>query len=191
MMQSRICRFSLAPLAVALLAIPAAHAQMVVDRELLQRGIPKGSTRAPAMITRQAPDPVLSGPHKILSYVMQEPGVMIYSKNIPHVVDFTLPVTVPDNAPITNVSWKYSLREHPPGIEVRLCWQGETQCNNITRNEIGSTAMFNGKYAGTSFNIQYVVRGPGLLGPAVSGGANQVIVSYAVPLTAAEQLDLQ
>ena len=127
----------------------------------------------------------------MLSYVMQEPSAILYSKNVPHIVTFTLPVTVPDEAPITNVSWKYSLKQHPEGLEVRLCWEGQTLCNNITRNEIGSTTMFNGKYAGTSFNIQYVVRGQGLLGPPVAGGANQLIVTYAVPLTPEEQLDIE
>lgn len=164
---------------------------MVVDRSILQRGLPKGSISAPSVTSRQTVDPVLAGPHKTLSYVMQEPSAILYSKNVPHIVAFTLPVIVPDAASITNVSWKYSLKQHPEGIEVKLCWQGETLCNNITRNEIGSTTMFNGKYAGTSFNIQYVVRGQGLLGPPVGGGANQLIVTYAVPLTPEEQLDIQ
>jgi hypothetical protein len=173
------------------LSSTAAQAQMVVDRDLLQRGMPKGSIRAPAMITNQAVNPILAGPHKSVSYVAQEPSVVIYSKNVPHVVTFTTPVELPDDAPITNISWKYSLKQHPQGIEVQLCWQGQALCNNITRNEIGNTTMFNGKHAGSSFNIQYVVRGPGLLGPPVAGGANQLIVTYAVPLSEAEMIEIK
>lgn len=173
-----------------LLSFSAAHAQMVVDRDLLLRGAPKGATRAPVTASQQT-SPILAGAHKLVSYVMQEPGPMVYAKNIPTVVQFTLPVELPDDAPITNVAWKYSLRQHPQGIEVKLCWQGQLLCNDITRNEIGNTAMFNGKYAGSSFNIQYTVNGQGLLGPPVSGGANQLVVTYAVPITAAEALDIQ
>jgi hypothetical protein len=162
------------------------HAQMVVDRSILTRGTPKVISRT---TPQQSHSAVFSGPYKLLSYTMQEPGVRIYSKNVLTPVTFTTPVLLPEDAPITNVAWKYALKQHPEGLEVLLCLQNQTSCINITRNEIGSTPAFNDQHAGVTFMIQYQIKGQGLLGPAIIGGANQLVVTYATTVSETETID--
>jgi hypothetical protein len=180
-----LTRYTLAT-TLLLLQLPV-HAQMQVNREILQRGIPKGSIRPAATISQQTSS-VLSGPYKSVSFVVDTVGPRIYSRNIPEVVTFTTPVELPSEAPITQVSWKYSLAQHPQGIEVKLCL-GQQLCHDVTRNEIGRTSLFNGKHAGSAFTMQYIVRGSEMLGRPITGGTNQIIVTYAVPLTATEMID--
>ena len=120
-----------------------------------------------------------SGP--AAAYSADAMGMTIVAKNADYETLFRIPGTIPAQASITSVAWRYDVNPKPYGFEAILCWQDQHNCWNVTRNASGNTTYFNGKSASQPFTLHYRVTGSGPLGPPAQGSMNQIIVTYVLP----------
>lgn len=172
-----------------ILGIHAAFAQIIVDRDFKilrgmqqQKNLPAATTTNNNTTQNNASTPTESTARvtdgSTNSYSSAITGPSLYVRNTHYFAEFPLTQEIPEGMAITNVTWNYTLSQHPLGIEVLLCWNKTEVCQDISLFESGHTAMFNGKDPLDNFAIHYRLGGKGAISPAINGGRNQIIVTY-------------
>lgn len=175
------------------LAIQSASAQIIVDRDFkILRGMQQQQRQnLPAATPSNNVNSQNSPPSESIatvtngntgSYSSAVMGPSLYVRNTHYFVEFPLTQDIPDDMVINNVTWNYSLSQHPLGIEVLLCWNKTEVCQDISLFETGHTSIFNGKDPSETFAIHYMLSGKGPISPPINGGNNQIIVSYTKAL---------
>lgn len=172
--------------------INQSHAQIIVDRDFkILRGMQQqGSTpitnnaaqnnntttQTKSATPSESTATVTNG--NTSSYASTITSPSMYVRNTHYFADFPINQQIPDDMVISNVSWNYSLSQHPMGIEVLLCWNKSEICQDISLFGSGHTNMFNGKDPFETFTIHYRLGGKGAISPPINGGRTQIIVTY-------------
>lgn len=163
------------------------QAQIIVDRDLkILRGQQQIKPSSVNDAVKLKNTPTLTGtvattqntPVNTNSYMSEVVSPSLYVRSTPYFVNFPLTQSIPDGLTITNVSWIYTLSQHPLGTEVILCWNKNEVCQDVSLFESGHTSMFNGKNPLGTFTLYYRLGGKGAISPPINGGKTQIIVTY-------------
>lgn len=107
-------------------------------------------------------------------------GPTISHKGIWYTLQLSPSITIPMGATITLVSWSWDVNGYDPGLVVAF-GNPTSGYYNVTSYQTGTTTVFNGINANTSFYFYFGVAGTygQALNPAIYGSQNTITVSWS------------
>nr|WP_286009940.1 flagellar protein FlhE [Larsenimonas salina] len=87
------------------------------------------------------------------------------------------PSSVPGDATVTSVHWRYHARPSTTALKVELCSASRVRCERL-KQEAGKTKAFEGERAAQAFQLRFSMPGNGRLRRDVHIDDIQVIVNY-------------